>query len=80
MPNFNQATFNKKDKSFRVYNTKNSDLINNNLEVIKKDQKGNLLLGHVAGFSVFNPKTEKFVNYVHDPKNENSISSNFIQL
>ena len=28
--------------------------------------------------AIFNPETERFVNYIHDPKIENSISNNLI--
>ncbi len=70
--------FNKKDRSFIVYTEENSNLIFNQIEVIKEDNKSNILIGSFQGLSIFNPKTEEFVNYTHDPKNENSISNDFV--
>ncbi len=69
---------NKKTGIIRVYNPENSDLIFHQMEVIKTDIYGNILIGNVLGFIIFDPKTEKFINYTHDPSNEESISDNFI--
>ena len=46
--------------------------------VIKEDSKGNMLIGRFTGLSIFNPITKRLENYVHDPKNENSLSNNFV--
>ena len=43
---------------------------------MRADEEGNIWLGTRGGLDKFNPATEKFLHYKHDPKNSGSISSN----
>jgi ligand-binding sensor domain-containing protein/signal transduction histidine kinase len=70
--------FNIRNKSIIVYNTKNCNLLSNFIEVIEVDIYGNLLIGSADGFGIFNPKTATSGNYRNDPKNDNSLSNNFV--
>lgn len=70
--------FDKKSGSFTVYTQESNGLVYNALEVIKEDRKGNILVGTYQGFCIFNPETQKSINYVHDSQNENSLSNDHI--
>jgi PAS domain S-box-containing protein len=70
--------FDKKSRSFAVFTQESSGLVYNAIEVIKEDSKGDILVGTYQGFSIFDPETEKSINYVHNPQNENSLSNNLI--
>ncbi len=70
--------YNKTDKSFINYNSENAGLPDNFVEVIKISSQGDLLLGASKGFTIFNPETNKNINYTHDEKNSNSLSHNFV--
>ncbi|MGD1046663.1 MAG: two-component regulator propeller domain-containing protein [Bacteroidota bacterium] len=70
--------FNKDKNSFTVYNKENSGIVDDQIEVVKTDSAGNILIGSINGFSIYDPKKYTFVNYLHDSKNSNSISDDFI--
>ena len=70
--------FNTNKRSFKNYNISNSSLHDDFLEVIKLSSTGNLLLGASNGFIIFKPASENFTAYLHNEKDENSISHNFI--
>lgn len=43
------------------------------------DDQGNLWIATVSGLNRFDPKTEVFVRYFHDPSNTNSLPSNDVR-
>lgn len=51
----------------------------NNIKVILMDKEENLWIGtYKTGLYYFNPKTKKTINYVHDPKDKNSICNDIV--
>ncbi|MCD4719461.1 MAG: histidine kinase [Desulfobacula sp.] len=77
--------FDLKTKKFSQYrhDPDNPDsLAHDEVYSITKDRNGNLWLGRsyavAAGLEIFNPKTETFRRFRHDPENEDSISGNII--
>ena len=57
--------------------TRNS-LSDNEVSSTLKDKNGNIWIGTDNGLNLYNLKTKRFTHYFHDPKNPNSLSSNFI--
>ncbi|MBA4851735.1 two-component regulator propeller domain-containing protein [Emticicia sp. BO119] len=63
-------------KIFRKSQKVNS-LPDNRLNSIVEDNDGTLWIGTQGGVSHFNPFSETFENFVHDPKNPKSLSDNW---
>ncbi len=79
----NRGILNWYDRSrdeFRHYypdaNEKESSII----RAIFDDAKGNLWVGTRYGLHMFDRKTRRFTNYIHDPENPYSLSQNSIQV
>jgi signal transduction histidine kinase/ligand-binding sensor domain-containing protein/CheY-like chemotaxis protein len=81
------ATYNGLNKydghSFKVYRKNNKDLTSisgNDTYYLFEDNQGYLwIVNHnTTGLDCFDPKTETFVNYSHDPSDPESISNNEI--
>lgn len=68
---FNRA----KGYADKVYNLKNSNILDPNFKIIKEDNNGNLILGCQRGLSIFNPENETFLNLTEETHN---LSDNFI--
>ncbi len=68
--------------SFLIFKNNLSDsnsISDNFISGIIQDTSGNLWIGtQGGGLNKYNPYTERFTTFYHDPENENSISSNFI--
>ncbi|GAB3504748.1 ligand-binding sensor domain-containing protein [Emticicia fontis] len=56
---------------------KGNSLPDNRLNSIVEDTDGTLWIGTQGGISHFNPFSEVFENFVHDPKNPKSLSDNW---
>jgi len=65
----------KKNRIIKNYTIKNG-LNHNSVYSIASDSKRNMWVASAGGLNRFNYKTGKFVSFVHDPEDENSISSN----
>ena len=66
-------------KEFRVFRSVAGDstsIVHNLIRRLYEDNQGNLWIGTEGGISVYNPATECFTNYVHDPNDPASIPSN----
>jgi ligand-binding sensor domain-containing protein/HPt (histidine-containing phosphotransfer) domain-containing protein len=63
-----------KENRFTNYTTDNSGLHNNMIVTIRNDFKGCLYLGTTNGFQFFSPVDNRFITYMHDPDNRNSVS------
>jgi ligand-binding sensor domain-containing protein/signal transduction histidine kinase len=63
-----------KENKFTDFAPENSGLINKMIIKIKKISKGRLLLGSTDGFQIFTPSENRFVSYITDSKNQNSLS------
>jgi len=63
-----------KEKRFTSYTPENSDMINKMVVKIVKYSKGRLLIGCPNGFQIFSPDENRFLTYLPDPKNINSLS------
>lgn len=64
--------------TFTCYNTLNSDLTHNMIHDLKIDRNGRLYIGTAYGFNIYIPEKNKFISYIHDPEDPNSISDNSI--
>ncbi len=63
-----------KENKFTYYTPDNSGLINKMIIRIKKFSKGRLLIGSTNGFQIFSPGENRFITYMSDPNNANSLS------
>jgi signal transduction histidine kinase/ligand-binding sensor domain-containing protein len=81
--------YNRTDDTFTAWTTQNSDIGSNSLSTIYKDSRGIIWLGtkeHIYdpkptrsdGLIKFDPASEKFTIYRHDPEYHNSISNNAV--
>ncbi|MBU1344767.1 MAG: histidine kinase [Proteobacteria bacterium] len=77
--------FNKKTRTFSHYRHDPDDpgsLAHDEVFSITKDLNGNLWLGRsyavAAGLEIFNPKTETFRHFRHDPEDKDSLSGDII--
>ncbi|HBB31682.1 MAG TPA: hypothetical protein DDZ80_23260 [Cyanobacteria bacterium UBA8803] len=70
-----------------THNSNNPNSLSNSVvNAIVEDQFGNLWLGNSSWFGgpfgqaldIFNPRTEQFTHYTHDPANLNSINDNTV--
>jgi len=67
---------------FKTYHTDDdpNSLVANDVRSLYFDKQDNRLwVGATGGLSVYMSKTDNFINYLNDPKNPNSISSNIIR-
>jgi ligand-binding sensor domain-containing protein len=48
------------------------------ISIIKEDRQGNFWLGTSAGLKLWNKKKANFITYKNDPKNNSSLSNNFV--
>ncbi|WP_243663880.1 ligand-binding sensor domain-containing protein [Rhodothermus marinus] len=63
----------------KVYTPENSALRSNQILRMGHDPEGRLVLAtQDAGVIVFDPRTETFTNYRHDPSSSNSLSNNSV--
>ncbi|MCK4664273.1 MAG: response regulator [Bacteroidales bacterium] len=61
-----------------IFPTKSKE--KNSVNIILDDHKGSLWIGtHIGGLYKFNPTTSKYINYIHDPNNKNSIGYNDVR-
>jgi len=65
-------------RHYRANPANPDSLSNNNVTAIIEDHSGLLWLGTANGLNSFDRKTGKFKRYLHDPKNANSISTNYL--
>ena len=63
-----------KTKKFTTFNHP----IDNRVRSIWQDNSGKLWIGTMKGLSTYNPTTKQFIQYVHNPNDPTSISSNII--
>ena len=63
-----------KENRFTDYTMENSGLINNMIIKIKNFSKGRLLIGTTNGVQIFTPDENRFITYLSDPNNSNSLS------
>jgi signal transduction histidine kinase/ligand-binding sensor domain-containing protein len=63
-----------KENKFTYFTPNNSGLINKMIIKIKKFSKGRLLLGYTNGFQIFSPDQNRFITYMNDRNNVNSLS------
>ncbi|MBU0474226.1 MAG: hypothetical protein KKF62_08680 [Bacteroidetes bacterium] len=71
--------FNKKTKLLKRYN-ETDGLNGSTISSLLEDKHGNLWIGTAAwGMKYFDTNTEIFTDYLHDPNNINSLSSDIIQ-
>ena len=70
--------FDKHTESFKNYSVENTDLLSNMIVVIKDNKRGSLLLGTNLCFSIFDIAKEKITNYLNNPEDPGSISSNSV--
>jgi len=63
-----------KEKKFTHYTPGNSGLANKMIIKIIKLSKGRLLLGSTNCFQIFSPGEDRFITYLPDPYNANSLS------
>ena len=81
--------YNRTDDTFTTWTTQNSELGSNSLNAIFEDSRGIIWLGtkeHVYdpkptrsdGLIKFDPTSESFITYRHDPKNINSLSNDAV--
>jgi signal transduction histidine kinase/streptogramin lyase len=59
---------------FTLYTPENSGVGNEMIIKVLKFSQGRLLIGTIVNFQVFSPATGKFITYVNDPQNLNSLS------
>ena len=60
-----------------AYTTANSELFVNDTWSITQDKEGKFYIGlYAAGLDVFNPKTNQFKHYGHNPENPASLANN----
>ncbi|MFH2094400.1 MAG: two-component regulator propeller domain-containing protein [Bacteroidota bacterium] len=71
--------FDRDYEQFMRFNTKNSDISDNQVNAIAEDSDGNLWIGTKNGLNRFNFKKKEFVNYYHDESNPKSLSNNFVR-
>ena len=62
----------------KKYSTSNSQISNNNIEEITKTKDGDLWMSSNTSLDRFNPVTETFAHYIHNPEDPASIKSNTI--
>ncbi|MBN1597641.1 MAG: response regulator [Bacteroidales bacterium] len=72
------SQYDSQEKRFITYSTKNSGIPNDWVIDIKEDYKGNIILAHVGGFSVFNTETKRFKNYTESE--EDGLSDGHCQV
>ena len=66
-------------KEITSYNTLNSGICSNHINVIYEDRFGNIWLGSgQEGLSIYNPKNGSFRTYRYQPDDKNGITSNDI--
>lgn len=77
--------YNKNDNSFTIYrkdpalaNSLVGDTFNLSSKTIIEDRAGFLWFGTQSGLSRFDPKTEQFTSYQHNPEDPGSLSDNDI--
>ena len=63
-----------KEKKFTNYTPDNSSLTNKMVIKIKKFSKGRLLIGSTNCFQIFSPGEDRFVTFMPDPHDANSLS------
>jgi len=63
-----------KKKKFTNYTPDNSGLVNKMIIKIKKYSKGRLLLGSTNCFQIFSRGEDRFITYMPDPNDANSLS------
>jgi signal transduction histidine kinase/ligand-binding sensor domain-containing protein len=63
-----------KENKFTDYTPANSGLANQMLIKIARYSKGQFILGSTNCFQVFSPGENRFVTYMHNPNNANSLS------
>ena len=76
----NYIDYNRKPFKHYKINYKETGLINNNIRSFYQDSQGAIWLGtkEGGGLSRFHPKKGTFDNYVADPEDQHSISSDYI--
>ncbi len=76
------AYFDKKTKAFISENTKTlPGLVSNRIWSVAQDVNGDLYLGHdTVGLSIYNPNTNKIVNFRNDPNDPNSLPGNKVTV
>ena len=70
--------FDSVNKTSIVYNTQNSDIIDDDLRSITEDYQGNFWIGTDVGLDCFNPVTKVFKSYQHRDDDKNSLSKGFV--
>ena len=63
-----------KENKFTNYTPANSGLANKMIIKIEKNSNGRYILGSTNCFQIFSPEENRFVTYMHDPGNTNSLS------
>jgi ligand-binding sensor domain-containing protein/signal transduction histidine kinase len=63
-----------KENKFTHYTPDNSSLINKMIIKIERFSKDRLLIGSTNGFQIFSPDENRFITYIYDPNNVNSLS------
>jgi signal transduction histidine kinase/ligand-binding sensor domain-containing protein len=62
-----------------LYNSRNSNLLNDNVWFIKEDSMGNLWIGVDGGISKFDPKSKTFTNYSKEQEIESNFSTGILE-
>ncbi|RPH33288.1 MAG: response regulator [Bacteroidales bacterium] len=61
------------------YSSENLDGISNDqINALAEDINGNIIVSTRYGLNVFNPALKKFIHFLHDPNDPNSLSDNII--
>jgi signal transduction histidine kinase/ligand-binding sensor domain-containing protein len=64
-------------KSYKAYLSKDG-ISNENIRSLWRDPSGKIWAGTIYGLNLFDPATDKFINYFNDPNIATSLSTNFI--
>lgn len=72
------ALFNANNKSFKLYNTSNTQFSNEVIKTIYHQNDSLLWLGTDFGLNIFNIKTESATAFFHDPLINNTIANNVV--
>jgi signal transduction histidine kinase/ligand-binding sensor domain-containing protein len=62
------------ENKFTYYTPDNSEVINKMIIKIERFSRGRLLIGSTNGFQIFSPDENRFITYLSDPNNTNSLS------
>ncbi|MFH0762203.1 MAG: two-component regulator propeller domain-containing protein [Bacteroidota bacterium] len=66
------------NNEFTSYTQSNSAIVNNYVFVVKTDMKGQVYLGTSGGMQIFSPGDNRFVTFLPDQNNRNTISNGVI--